>query len=546
MDESRTAVPEAPTAAADSIEELTRQANRFLEQDDIARAYPYVCRLAEQVQDEGQTSNTAGVMALSLNKRTEAARHFQRALRQNESNHDAGYNLALMAMQDGRWDDARAGLEQLLTHYPNDAALYNDLAVVRTNLQDITGALHAYKKALEHDPNFTKARHNAMQLVQQHRLFDTGKRLLEGNAQHPHLSEESRADIERWQHTLSREAGGNGSSDIGAKDVSITVIPSDEKIKGKRIAFFASQATFVKDIIKHLSGDNDTRLFSGQSLDDMRQLMEWADLAWFEWCDQLVIEATKFPRLCAVVCRLHSYEAFTDMPRKVDWRKVDRLIFVNRSVKEIFERQVRTGTPMSIIHNGVDLDRFTPPPDKKYGKKIASAGYINYKKNPALLLYCFKKIHAYDPEYTLHIAGQHQDLRIQVYFEHFLRENPLPVQFDGWVEDMPRWYADKDFVISTSLFESFHYSIAEGMACGVMPLIHNWYGARYLYPDEYLFNDADECLALLQRLENVDKHEAARRNREYIARRYNQADKFEEIARLLATVIKDVHEKSGR
>jgi glycosyltransferase involved in cell wall biosynthesis len=546
MDESRPAVQEEPATVAGSIAELTRQANRFLVQDDLARAYPYVCRLAEQVRDGGQTSNTAGLMALSLGKRAEAERHFQRAVQQDASNRDAGYNLTLLAMGDGRWDDACAMLERLLKHHPDDAGLYNDLAVVRTNLDDFSGALHAYEKALERDPNFTKARRNAMQLVQKHRLFDYGKRLLEMNEKHQRLSEESKADIQRWRKTLSRASEENAPGVTDGKDASITVVPSDEKIKGKRIAFFASQATFVKDIITHLANDNDTRLFSGQSLSDMRRLMEWADLAWFEWCDQLVIEATKFPKQCAIVCRLHSYEAFTDMPRKVDWRKVDRLIFVNKSVQEIFERQVRTSTPATVIHNGVDLEKFTLCPDKKYGKKIASVGYINYKKNPALLLYCFKKIHAYDPEYTLHIAGQHQDPRIQVYFEHFLRENPLPVQFDGWVEDMPHWYADKDYIISTSLFESFHYSIAEGMACGVLPLIHNWYGAGYLYPKDYLFNDADECLALLQRLENVDKHQAARRNREYIAQRYDQADKFEEIARLLASVMKDVHEKSGK
>ena len=135
-------------------------------------------------------------------------------------------------------------------------------------------------------------------------------------------------------------------------------------------------------------------------------------------------------------------------------------------------------------------DKFTIPSNKKYGKRICSIGYINYKKNPALLLYCFKAIHDYDSSYRFHIAGTHQDPRIQIYFDHLLPKLNIPVSFDGWVEDVPGYLRDKDYVISTSLFESFHYSIAEGMASGLLPLIHDWFGASYLYPEEYLVHHA--------------------------------------------------------
>jgi glycosyltransferase involved in cell wall biosynthesis len=265
----------------------------------------------------------------------------------------------------------------------------------------------------------------------------------------------------------------------------------------------------------------------------MLELMDWADLAWFEWCDDLLIEAAKYPKKCPIVCRLHSYEAFTEMPAQVDWSKVDQLIFVNRSVEELVRPQITGAVPWTVVHNGVDCDKFQIPPDKKYGKRIASVGYINYKKNPTLMLYCFKKIYEYDQEYSFHIAGAHQDARIKLYFEHFLKENSLPVTFYGWVNDMPKWYADKDYVISTSLFESFHYSIAEGMTSGLLPLIHNWYGAKYLYPPEYFYNDPDDCLKLLKKLENSNQHEEAEKNRQYITGRYNAADKFNQISWLL-------------
>ena len=193
--------------------------------------------------------------------------------------------------------------------------------------------------------------------------------------------------------------------------------------------------------------------------------------------------------------------------------------------------------PKTVIHNGVDTDRFTIPENKTYGKKIASVGYIYYKKNPALLLYCFKKIYEYDPEFTFHIAGLYQDPRIKLYFDNFLEESPLPIEFCGWVKDMPEWYKDKDYVISTSLFESFHYSIAEGMASGLMPIIHNWYGAKHLYPEEHLFADPDACLELIKEFEKNDRCKQAQINRKFISNRYNLDDKFGQISRLMNKVI---------
>ncbi|MBU0983636.1 MAG: glycosyltransferase family 4 protein, partial [candidate division Zixibacteria bacterium] len=302
-----------------------------------------------------------------------------------------------------------------------------------------------------------------------------------------------------------------------------------------RLAFFASHRMFIKDIIAGMQDEYEIRLYNDG--DSMPDLLSWADLAWFEWCDNFLIQACKLPKTCKIVCRLHSYEAFTEMPSKVDWSRVDHLLFVNESVRELFRHQVATPVETSVIHNGVDLTRFTIAADKARTKKIASVGYINYKKNPALLLYCFKKIHAYDPEYTLHVAGEHQDARIRLYWEHFLSRNNLPITYDGWVEDMPAWYADKEYVISTSLFESFHYSIAEGMAGGLIPLIHDWYGADNLYPRDYLYNDPDDCLELLKRLEHADVNELRTRNREHIARRFNQVEKVDAIISLLRTLI---------
>lgn len=515
------------------LDDLTSLANRYLQTKDYSKAYPYVARLAEVKRDNPRTSVVAGLVALELDHREQAAIHFKEALGACPDDYDANYNLALMEIQAGELNPALWRLRRLARLNPEDTGLYNDMAILWMNRNRNARAEVNFYRALRGNPNYSQARNNAMQFFLEKGLIDRGKKLLAFQEKNDSLTPVSCAEVRRWKEVL--EQAQSSVSDVVVEEVrpdTGPVAPKGSPRIGK-VAVFASHQAFVKDIVKGLAEVNEVKLFEGTTVDQISDLMAWADVAFFEWCDNLVIEATKLPKRCKIVCRLHSYEAFTDMPARVDWNKVDHLIFVNDSVRNLVQQRVKDSVATSVIHNGVDLDRFSIPEDKRYGKRIASVGYINYKKNPPLLLYCFKKIHEYDPEYTLHIAGAHQDPRIALYFEHFLRQNPLPIHFDGWVDDMAQWYADKDFVISTSLFESFHYSIAEGMASGLMPLIHNWYGADNLYPQDFFFDDPDQCLDLLVRLKERDRHALAVENREYISRRFDQKKKLSEIMTLL-------------
>jgi glycosyltransferase involved in cell wall biosynthesis len=219
------------------------------------------------------------------------------------------------------------------------------------------------------------------------------------------------------------------------------------------------------------------------------------------------------------------------------------LIFVNRSVQELLGFNTKVTVPVTIIHTGVDTEKFRIPKSKKYGKRICSIGYINYKKNPALLLYCFKAIHDYDNAYSFHIAGEHQDPRIQIYFEHLIPRLNIPVTFDGWVKDIPSYLEDKDYVISTSLFESFHYSIAEGMASGVIPLIHDWMGAEDLYPREFIFTTPDSCLQLVKSIEKSDRVVLGQECRQHIIAHYDQEIQLGKIMDVMNKVL--CQEKRG-
>jgi glycosyltransferase involved in cell wall biosynthesis len=278
------------------------------------------------------------------------------------------------------------------------------------------------------------------------------------------------------------------------------IIPPPGKDRSRLAVFCRTGTHFLTDILEHLARTYEIRPFEGHSVGEMAELMGWCDIAWFEWCDEALVKAAQLSKRCRIVCRLHSFEAFTDTPGQVTWENVDALIFVAPHIRDMVVQRVpelANRVPLHIIYNGVNLDRFRFR-DRPRGYNLASVGYINHKKNPSLLLQCVRALVNEDPRFRLHVAGTHQELRFKTYVEYMIREMDLSdhVIFHGWVTDMDDWLADKHYLLSTSVFESFGYGIVEAMATGIKPLIHNFPGARMLYPERLIFNTVDDMIRL--------------------------------------------------
>lgn len=196
----------------------------------------------------------------------------------------------------------------------------------------------------------------------------------------------------------------------------------------------------------------------------------WADVVWLEWCDQNAIDASFLTWNCPVICRLHSYEAYSNFIDRVQWQNIDHLVFVAEHIKKLALRRypdLSRVVKMSVIPNGIDPDRFKFK-KRSPGKKVAYLGYLNEKKNIPLLIEIIKT----HPDYEFHIAGTLQGNHLSIYFEREL-SRLHNVWFYGWVdpEQKDSWLEDKNYLISTSLEESFGYSIAEAMCKGIKPLI---------------------------------------------------------------------------
>ena len=343
-----------------------------------------------------------------------------------------------------------------------------------------------------------------------------------------------KAAMERFRE-CDRETPGSEAIRRNLEFLSPEKAPSDRP----RIGIVAQNDTFLKEILDRLEPEfRITRLPTG-SPEGLAEAMKSCDLAWFEWCESPLVHATRLPRIVPIVCRLHSYEAFGSRPEEVDWSRVDRLIFVSPRVHDLFRSRFHINQRSVVIPNGLDFSRFPTWPEKQYGKKVAYVGSISYKKGPQLLLQCFKAIHDMDPEYTFHVAGEFQEIRSRLYVMEMLPRLKIPVTFYGQVSNVPAWLEDKDFIISTSLFESFQYAVAEGIACGLMPLVHTWPGSEDLYPRQSLFGTANECTALVRSYEQSDRIGMARGFRDELVRRFDLGAQIKKISALFKETLEE-------
>jgi glycosyltransferase involved in cell wall biosynthesis len=263
---------------------------------------------------------------------------------------------------------------------------------------------------------------------------------------------------------------------------------------------------FLGNITRHLSEQYDIRTCYNGNNKTLNDAIAWADIIWVEWANELAVALTHGLPLGVnkrVICRLHSYEAFASFPDQIKWERIDDLIFVaphirNYMLSRVPELKSRT-SHLHVIPNGVDMARF-PLKIRRPGKNLAFLGYINYKKGPMLLLHALAELVRQDPTYRLFIGGTFQDERYRLYFEHMATELGIKdnIRFDGWIDDVPSWLDDKQYIVCSSVLEAHPVGIMEAMACGVKPVVHNFVGARTVFDSRFVWNTIDEFANMIQ------------------------------------------------
>jgi len=238
---------------------------------------------------------------------------------------------------------------------------------------------------------------------------------------------------------------------------------------------------------------------------------DWADLNTAEGVDRL----GSFKDRPRVTVRLHAYELHEHFAGKVDWRFVDTLIVPSAHYRELCREMLNIDPDkVKIAPHGIDLDRFALSPA---GSDILYMGDMNFRKGAQLL----GVVAGAFPNREIHAYGGITRPRLKIYFDNIDIPN---LHIHGRTNNPEEVMRDQKFgfIISTSMLESFHLAVAEGMACGLSPLVHNWMGAKELWP--HTWRTIDDLRAL------VDSPMSPEEARNWVSSRYDAKDRYPVLA----------------
>lgn len=318
----------------------------------------------------------------------------------------------------------------------------------------------------------------------------------------------------------------------------------------RRVVVAGHDLKFADPLIEHLrAAGHEVRLdhWGGHQRHDpavSRRLAGWADAVLCEWTlGNALWYSHHTPRGTRLTTRLHLQEASLSFPGRVRQHSMDRFIFVADHIRRQVVRDhgiefART----TVIPNAVSLPDGPAGegPEQDSGGRRFTLGLVGIapaRKGLHRALDLVAGLRAQDPRFSLRIKGhlpsEHSWMAertseapyYRAQFDRISRDPLLrdAVHFDPFGPDMDGWYRRIGVALSTSDFESFHFTLPDGAVRGAVPVSLAWPGADQLYPLEWLH----PCVAAMStRIQEIAAdpgrwHQAGGRAAGLVAARYD-------------------------
>ncbi len=231
----------------------------------------------------------------------------------------------------------------------------------------------------------------------------------------------------------------------------------------------------------------------------------WCDIIFGEYIQGGVVHAVNDKNLDKpIVMRGIDIDLYFGHYMGLDWDRCKAVLFINNYMREYIVDKYKAAKgvePKCLIETvelGVDVNRFNYK-ERQPGKTIGWLNAIGPAKGIELLCQIIYKMVKYNKEYKFEIVGQCGTLWLEKYIEEFLARNGLSdnVNIKSSVADVDKWMDGIDYIMTTSMKECMSLPIAEGMAKGIKPVIHNWWGADQLYPGDLVFQTAEQACDII-------------------------------------------------
>ncbi|HUT02247.1 MAG TPA: glycosyltransferase [Phycisphaerae bacterium] len=411
---------------------------------------------------------------------------------------------ALELAQAGRHEEALAALQEFLLRHPLDAEALNDAGALLYGLGRLDEAARHLERALGRpDGQAAQVLENLMEVYLAAGRSAQAAALLDGlddaGILTPELANRTAAalledhDCPNAVETLLR------SRKLAPQEEHLPAILRKVHALRPKVALVCGPGRKpLPDGLAAFVGERfETRVFRPTGPGALGELLGWCDLAWFEGCSTEAVLASRMPTACMTLLHVRAAEVYGPRVGRADWSNVDWVVASGgRQERDLLARRLpdlaRAGR-IGHLPVGLAVEKL-PFRNRDRGKNLACLGDLSCRRNPMGLLQCFRALHEADGEFRLFFAGYFQDDMLEAYCRHVVEALHLggAVRFDGWQEDLPAWLADKHFVVSAAIGEEDGTDIAEAMAMGLKPVLHDFPGAADRYGEAALYRTAEE------------------------------------------------------
>jgi glycosyltransferase involved in cell wall biosynthesis len=255
--------------------------------------------------------------------------------------------------------------------------------------------------------------------------------------------------------------------------------------------------TFSRQLIDHWQGQGHTVL---TSLYHEETFVDKCDVIFYDYASVNMVELNKFHRRPRrAIIRGIDIELYQNYYQNFDWDLIDYFVFISEPTKQMVLDKGNFDCPpnkIKVIPPGVNTDRFTLK-NATRGKKAVFCGRLWIGKNAVGAIDVVHELNKLDPGWSLYLRGDSADPPWwRQYLNYRIEQEDFHIYIDGRQDDINAYYEDKDLLILPSFKEAFSYVAAECLAKGIPVLINNWYGAKQIWPPEFVYSTPREAASI--------------------------------------------------
>lgn len=274
-------------------------------------------------------------------------------------------------------------------------------------------------------------------------------------------------------------------------------------------------------------------------------LLTQADVVVADWADKGALWASlNCPASARMVVRVHSADVLSAGFHLLDWSRVDVLVCVSEHLRQVVVGLLGDRFPQDAVivvpnvlapfdgpseepsggASAAGRPAVPQPEDVRGGRTIAMVGWGQRVKDPIMALDILGALLQRESGWRLRLIGadfaSSTSGLVNAYSLAFRRRAVEPqlldaIDFVDQTKDVPGALAGSHFILSTSLRESFHIGVMEGLVAGAVPVVRDWpafathQGAASLFPPSVIFETVEEAVEIIWSLRDEAARQAA-------------------------------------